>query len=71
MTMSDQENAPASTNPVDRPDRGHGAQPLANLTGAPFPTARTLSLRRNLAVQAARFALINARMMRMVLKGHH
>jgi hypothetical protein len=32
---------------------------------------RTLRARRSLPVQAGRFALINARMMRMVLKGHH
>ena len=36
---------------------------------APLPTARTLRRRSNLVVQAVRFAAINGRIMRMVLRG--
>ena len=54
------------------PDAGpEPITPTADLTKAPLPTKRTLRARRSLPVQAGRFALINARMMRMVLKGHH
>lgn len=46
-------------------------QPVADLSRAPLPTERTLRMRNNIPLQAARFALFNARMMRMVIKGHH
>ncbi|HHU08403.1 MAG TPA: hypothetical protein GXZ60_00040 [Intrasporangiaceae bacterium] len=42
----------------------------ADLSKAPLPTAATLRKRRSLPLQAARFVVFNARMMRMVLKGH-
>ncbi|GAA4399353.1 hypothetical protein GCM10023168_06530 [Fodinibacter luteus] len=45
--------------------------PVADLSGAPLPTERTLRLRRNLPYQATRFAVFNLRIMRMVLKGDH
>ena len=38
---------------------------------APLPTAATLRHRRSLPAQAVRFAALNARIMRMVIKGHH
>ena len=43
----------------------------ASIAQAPLPTPATVRARTNLAVQAWRFAAINVRMMRMVLKGHH
>ncbi|HSO63947.1 MAG TPA: hypothetical protein VLQ78_02505 [Ornithinibacter sp.] len=45
--------------------------PVADLSGAPLPTEKTLRMRRNLPFQATRFAVFNLRIMRMVLKGHH
>ncbi|HEX2857973.1 MAG TPA: hypothetical protein VHO26_10950 [Propionibacteriaceae bacterium] len=45
--------------------------PVSDLTGAPLPTERTLKYRRNLAVQSWKFALFNARILRMVLRGRH
>ncbi len=36
---------------------------------APLPTRRTLRRRSNLAIQAVRFAAINGRIMRMVVRG--
>ncbi|MDP3893810.1 hypothetical protein [Nocardioides sp.] len=41
---------------------------VADLSGAPLPTARTLRKRRSLPVQFVRFVLYNARIMRMVRK---
>ena len=46
-------------------------QPVADLSKAPLPTASTLRRRRNIPYQLARFAVFNARIMRMVLKGSH
>ncbi|GGL38518.1 hypothetical protein H9L10_12765 [Phycicoccus endophyticus] len=46
-------------------------EPVADLSSAPLPTASTLRRRRNLPLQALRFASFNARIVRMVLKGHH
>lgn len=45
-------------------------QPVADLTRAPLPTTQTLRRRRNLAFQATRFVAFNARIMRMVIRGH-
>lgn len=47
-----------------------GAEPIADLSKAPLPTARTLRARRNLALQFLRFLSFNSRIMRMVVKGH-
>lgn len=47
---------------------------MSNLTtfpSAPLPTERQLRARRNLFVQAARFAVLNVKMIVMVTKGHH
>lgn len=48
-----------------------GDQPVADLSTAPLPTEQTLRRRRNLAFQAVRFAVFNARILRMVLRGDH
>lgn len=45
-------------------------QPVADLSAAPLPTAKTLRRRHNLPLQAARFMAFNAKIMRMVIKGH-
>ena len=45
--------------------------PIADLRGAPLPTASTMRARKSLPVQLTRFVAINARIMRMVIKGHH
>lgn len=37
---------------------------------APLPRPRTLRLRKNLFYQAYRFARINLRMIRVIVKGH-
>jgi hypothetical protein len=42
-----------------------------SIAHAPLPTAKTLRSRTSLPVQVWRFAAINVRMMRMVVKGHH
>ena len=61
MTTSPQ--LPQDTTPA-------GDLPIADLSVAPLPTPRTLQRRRSLPFQATRFAVFNARIMRMVLKGH-
>jgi hypothetical protein len=45
--------------------------PVADLSGAPLPTADTLRKRQSLPLQAVRFAAFSARIMRMVRAGHH
>ena len=40
------------------------------IASAPLPTPRTLRARTSLPVQILRFAVINARMIRMITKGH-
>ncbi|MCA0294337.1 MAG: hypothetical protein LCH96_03285 [Actinobacteria bacterium] len=45
--------------------------PVADLSKAPLPTARTLRMRRSLPFQFTRFLAFNSRIMRMVVKGHH
>lgn len=47
------------------------AEPVADLSKAPLPTAQTLKARQSLAKQALRFVAFDLRIMRMVLKGHH
>lgn len=64
--MTDDETTPATRaggSPTDAP--------VADLSGAPLPTADTLRKRQSLPLQAYRFAAFSARIMRMVLKGHH
>jgi len=46
-------------------------QPFADLSGAPMPTAKTLRRRQSLPFQTYRFAVFNARILRMLTKGHH
>lgn len=43
---------------------------VADLSRAPLPTEATLRRRQSIPLQLARFAVFNARIMRMVLKGH-
>jgi hypothetical protein len=43
---------------------------VADLSRAPLPTAATLKKRQSIPLQLTRFAVFNARIMRMVLKGH-
>lgn len=38
---------------------------------APLPTSSTLRMRKNLVFQFYRFAVINLKMVKMILKGHH
>ncbi|HRY10209.1 hypothetical protein [Phycicoccus sp.] len=47
------------------------AQPVADLSMAPLPTPQTLRRRQSIPIQLSRFAVFNARIMRMVLKGDH
>ena len=49
----------------------HPSDPVADLTRAPLPTAAMLRKRQNIPIQLARFVVFNARIMRMVCKGHH
>jgi mRNA deadenylase 3'-5' endonuclease subunit Ccr4 len=47
---------------------------MSNLTtfpNAPLPSDAQVRARRNLLIQAARFAVLNVKMMLMVTKGHH
>ena len=41
-------------------------QPVADLSGAPLPTARTLRRRRSIPAQLVRFVVFNARIVRMI-----
>jgi hypothetical protein len=43
----------------------------ADLTGAPLPTKKTLSQRKNLPLQIWRFFALNIRMVKMIMKGTH
>lgn len=57
--MTDQTNDPTAE-----------VQPIADLSGMPQPTRLTIRIRKNLPYQLARFAILNGRMVRMVLSGH-
>lgn len=54
-----------------QPDLPASAGGVADLSKAPLPTESTLRRRRSIPVQLTRFAVFNARIMRMVLKGDH
>lgn len=56
---------------TDRTHTSIADQPVLDVSGAPLPTDRTLAVRRNVVLQFPRFLGFNARIMRMVLKGHH
>ena len=43
---------------------------IPKIDQAPLPSERTLRRRKNLFVQAYRFAVINLRMIRVIVKGH-
>ena len=53
---------PASSSPT--------GGPIADLSKAPLPTEDTLRKRQSIPLQLTRFAAYNARIMRMVIKGH-
>ncbi len=42
----------------------------ASIAHAPMPTPKTIRSRTNLPMQAYRFAAINLRMVKIILKGH-
>ena len=44
---------------------------LQSFPDAQQPTARQVSARTNLVIQAWRFAMLNIKMLTMVRKGHH
>lgn len=44
--------------------------PIADLSGAPLPTKKTLRARQNVFIQFGRFVAFDLRIMRMVIKGH-
>ncbi len=50
--------------------RTSDTQPLANLSGAPMPTQKTLHRRQCVPFQLTRFAALNLRILRMAMKGH-
>ena len=54
------------------PNGGSRLDPTAEaIANAPLPTARTLRSRGSIPRQIVRFVAFNARMLRMVGKGHH
>ena len=44
--------------------------PIADLSGSPLPTEKTLKMRKNLPFQFMKFLAFDLRIMRMVMKGH-
>ena len=56
---------------TDLPATVPAAQPILDVSASPMPTEKTLRMRRSLPFQFTRFMSFNARIMRMVLKGHH
>lgn len=61
----------ASPDPGQETQAVPDSQPIADLSIAPLPTDKTLERRHSLPFQAGRFAVFNARIMRMVLRGDH
>ncbi len=51
-------------------DETPAALPVLDLSTAPLPTPGTVHRRRSIPVQLGRFAVFNARILRMVRKGH-
>ncbi len=62
---------PSDPSPQETPMNPPNAQPVADLSMAPLPTPQTLRRRQSIPIQLSRFAVFNARIMRMVLKGDH
>ncbi len=60
MTSTEPRNAAPGTSVDD--------QPVADLSWAPLPTDGTLRRRRSLPFQLTRFAVFNARILRMVTR---
>lgn len=66
MTPTSPSSEPIRPEPI-RPD---DTQPVADLSGAPLPTAATLRRRRSVLFQLPRFVGFNLRILRMAAKGH-
>jgi hypothetical protein len=58
------------TSPASEPTQTDEIQPVADLSGAPMPTAATLRRRRSILFQLTRFVAFNLRIIRMAAKGH-
>jgi hypothetical protein len=58
-----------NSSPSFHAPRGDDGPPFADLSKAPLPTEKTLRMRKNPAVQLVRYAVFNARMMKILLKG--
>ncbi|MCA0438380.1 MAG: hypothetical protein M9891_06405 [Austwickia sp.] len=56
---------------TDAKDKAVVGDIARQISSAPLPTEATLRRRQSLPLQTLRFAALNARIMRMVLKGHH
>lgn len=67
VPMSPTDPAPAAGPPAPDPFAAADASILA----APLPLPRTVRRRSSLPIQLWRFVLINVKIVRMVLKGHH
>ncbi len=65
MTTSDSDPRPGAEAPSTIDDDTARA-----LSRAPLPTRSTLRMRQSLPMQAYRFVVLNAKIMRIVLKGH-
>jgi hypothetical protein len=59
----------AAPTPVQRLTTPAGST-AADLSSAPLPTPSTIRKRQSIPLQLSRFAVYNARIMRMVIKGH-
>ena len=57
--------------PADSTDDARTDPTAESIANAPLPTPRTLRSRTNIPRQIVRFVSFNARMLRMVAKGHH
>lgn len=58
------------TDKLTGPPTSPAGDPVADLSNAPLPTHDTLRKRSSVPLQLTRFAVFNARIMRMVIKGH-
>lgn len=58
------------TSPSPEPPGTDETQPVADLGGAPLPTAATLRRRASVPFQLTRFVAFNVRILRMAATGH-
>ena len=68
----------SATQPTPGPDRDRIETPAAKAvpdelasSTAPMPTKHTLRMRTNIPFQVLRFAIVNLKMLRMVIKSHN